>query len=114
MSRMESGDCFGEMAVLDHQPRSATAVAAEDCSLMVYPEELMGHFIAQNPNFALGIMCGLSAKLRNATREIEEMQSLLVLAEKSVSREQYPVINAYIQRHIEYTSDGTPMFVVRV
>lgn len=114
MSRMEADDCFGEMAVLDHQPRSATAVAAEDCSLMVYPEKLMGYFMTQNPNFALNIMRSLSAKLRNATREIEEMQSLLVLAETSVSREQYPVINVYIQKHMEYAPDGPPMFVVRV
>ena len=114
LSRMEAGDCFGEMAVLDHQPRSATAVAAEDCSLMVYPEEVMGHFIAENPNFALSIMRGLSAKLRNATGEIAEMQRLLVLADKSANRDEHSMINAYIQKHIEYTPEGETLFVVRV
>jgi CRP-like cAMP-binding protein len=28
---MQAGDCFGEMAVIDHCPRSASVRAVEDC-----------------------------------------------------------------------------------
>ncbi len=32
LKRLKSGDCFGEVALIDLQPRSASALAIEDCS----------------------------------------------------------------------------------
>lgn len=32
MQSLRAGDCFGEMAVMDHCPRSASVRAAEDCT----------------------------------------------------------------------------------
>lgn len=109
---MKQDDCFGEMAILEHQPRTATAVAVEDCVLMAYPEGLMGQFISQNPRFALNIMMGLSAKLRNATSEIAAMQELLRKAKANPT--DISVLDRYIRTHTEYDADGASSFVVRI
>lgn len=73
LARIEKDNCFGEMGVLEHKPRTATAIAMNDCVLMAFSEEQMELFISQNTKFALKIMKDLSAKLRNANKELEEM-----------------------------------------
>ena len=111
LARMKKDDCFGEMAILERKPRTATAVAVEDCTLMSYPEEHMAYFIAQNANFALNIMRGLSSKLRNATNEIHTMQELLLMADK---KHPSKALHTYIQRHTVYDSNGIPHFNVKI
>ena len=57
---------FGEMGLLDHAPRSATAVALEDeTCLGVITEESFGEFFQKNPARVLMIM----QNLRKRTKE---------------------------------------------
>ena len=59
------GEIFGEMALVDNLPRSATAVAAEDGTELVAIDH--AHFvylIGQQPAFALVVLKALSLKLR--------------------------------------------------
>ncbi|HEY5999986.1 MAG TPA: cyclic nucleotide-binding domain-containing protein [bacterium] len=59
------GEVFGEMALVDNLPRSATAVAAEDGTEVVAIDH--AHFvylIGQQPAFALVVLKALSLKLR--------------------------------------------------
>ncbi len=61
---------FGEMGLLDHAPRSATAVALEDeTCLGVITEESFGEFFQKNPARVLMIMQELSQNLRKRTKE---------------------------------------------
>lgn len=112
LARMNKEQCFGEMAILEKKPRSATAVAAQDSILMAYPEKYMKLFITQNPTFIWNVMQGLSDKLRNATKEINEMQELILLANKSIP-ENKP-IDRYIQMHTQFNADGIPYFAVKI
>jgi len=57
---------FGEMALIDHQTRSATARAAADCSLAVINEKRFLRLIEQTPLFALQIMQLITERLRRA------------------------------------------------
>jgi len=57
---------FGEMALIDHQPRSATALAAADCSLAVINEKRFLRLIERTPLFALQMMQLISERLRRA------------------------------------------------
>ena len=60
-----AGEIFGEMALVDSLPRSATAIAAEDDTVLVAIDH--GHFIyliGQEPAFALVVLKALSLKLR--------------------------------------------------
>lgn len=65
------GSNFGEMAMLDEPQRSATAVAAEDCELLVIPRDAFFALLRGNPNLAVKILwnllLNLSAALRRTT-----------------------------------------------
>ena len=39
--RMSPGDCFGEMAIIDAEPRSADAVATTDCIVIEVNESIV-------------------------------------------------------------------------
>lgn len=59
------GEFFGEMAVIDGSPRSATAVsAAADTKVMRINHARFVYLVSQQPAFALMIMDALSKRLR--------------------------------------------------
>ena len=55
---------FGEMALIDDLPRSATARAATDCSLAVIDKKRFIRLVELTPNFALQMMRVITARLR--------------------------------------------------
>jgi len=61
------GGVFGEMAILDHYPRSATAIAKTTCRLAAIPENRFKTLVAENPKFALGMLKLLTERLRRTT-----------------------------------------------
>jgi CRP/FNR family transcriptional regulator, cyclic AMP receptor protein len=62
-------DIFGEMALIDTAPRSATAVAATDVKIVPVGEKQFLFLVSQTPHFALNVMRTLARRLRtqNAT-----------------------------------------------
>ncbi len=63
---LNQGDCFGEMNLLDDQPRSATAVVLEDANLLSLEKSRLHGLIMHYPELSLGILKSLSMRLRNA------------------------------------------------
>ena len=61
------GGVFGEMALIDGQPRSATAVAAADCSLAAINEKRFLRLVEQTPKFALQLMQVITERLRRTS-----------------------------------------------
>jgi len=55
---------FGEMALIDAAPRSATAIAATDVTLVPVSEKQFLFLVAQMPFFALNVMRVLARRLR--------------------------------------------------
>jgi CRP-like cAMP-binding protein len=60
-----SGDVFGEMAVLDSQSRSATAVAATDCRLYQLSSEEFRRLLSEHSEVAEGVITVLCQRLRD-------------------------------------------------
>ncbi len=58
------GGILGEMALIDRQPRSATAVAKTDCTLVPINEERFKYLIQQTPYFAIEVMRVMARRLR--------------------------------------------------
>jgi CRP/FNR family cyclic AMP-dependent transcriptional regulator len=56
---------FGEMALIEEGPRTATAVAKTDCVLVPINEQRFEFMVHEIPLFALHVMKGLSKRLRN-------------------------------------------------
>ena len=57
---------FGEMALIDHSPRSATAVAATDATVVPVGEKQFLFLVSRTPHFALNVMRVLAQRLRTA------------------------------------------------
>lgn len=58
------GEPFGEMALIDQAPRTATAIARTPCKLVVIPEKRFLFLVQQTPHFALQIMKVMADRLR--------------------------------------------------
>ena len=66
-------DMFGEMALIDGRPRSATAVAAKQSKLLVVDGPSFENMILSNGKFALKIIKVLSDRIRHSNATIEEL-----------------------------------------
>jgi CRP/FNR family transcriptional regulator, cyclic AMP receptor protein len=63
-------DIFGEMALIDTAPRSATAVAATDVKIVPVGEKQFLFLVSQTPHFALNVMRTLARRLRTQNTAI--------------------------------------------
>jgi|CXWL01.1.fsa_nt_gi CRP-like cAMP-binding protein len=61
-------ECFGEVAILDAAPRSATVTSVTDTSLLKISREDFQEIMAEKPEIAMGIIKVLSRRLRDAIR----------------------------------------------
>lgn len=64
IDHIAEGEIFGEMAMIDHSPRSATIIAKTDCEIVSVDERLFLLLIRQTPYFALDVMRTLVHRLR--------------------------------------------------
>jgi len=69
-ARLGSGDFFGEMALFDDEPRSATCVAVDACTLLVLDRGRFYGLIEQMPQLGLAICKTLSQRLRRTERDL--------------------------------------------
>ena len=68
---LEKGDFFGEMAVLERMPRSATAEMSEAGDLIVISGDTFGDMIKSNPEIAFRMLRKYSIRLREMVKQIE-------------------------------------------
>jgi len=61
---VEPGDILGELALIDAEPRSATAIATKDARLVEVDERKFLFMVQQTPFFSLQVMRVLAARLR--------------------------------------------------
>jgi CRP-like cAMP-binding protein len=61
---ISAGELFGEMALIDARPRSATATAITACRLAGINERRFTALVQQTPFFALHVMRVLARRLR--------------------------------------------------
>ena len=64
LGTLSDHDIFGEMALIDTAPRSATAIAATDVKLVPVGEKQFLFLVSRTPYFALKIMRVLARRLR--------------------------------------------------
>ena len=61
---MTRGEIFGEMALIDSEPRSASAVAVGPTELAVIDKAAFHKLVRDDPDFALAVMRLMSRRLR--------------------------------------------------
>ena len=67
---LEPGAHFGELALIDDQPRSAHVIAMEDANLLILRREDFRRRVEANPSVAWALLTELSRRLRRADVKI--------------------------------------------
>lgn len=68
---LPAGEFFGEMAILNGRPRSATAVVRTDARLLVIEGKTFDAMLRARPEIALRMIKALAARLENANQHVE-------------------------------------------
>ena len=69
LSRVGPGAYFGELAILDGEPRSATVVAATDVKVAVIGIRMFRTMLREFPDLAEQLLIGLAGELRAARKD---------------------------------------------
>jgi CRP/FNR family cyclic AMP-dependent transcriptional regulator len=70
---LETGDFFGEMSLLDGEPRSATVSSLEPCQALILSRDQFLQFIPRHPQVVLKMLTALSRRLRKADEKISRL-----------------------------------------
>ena len=76
LATLRPGDFFGELALLDGAPRSATAVAIEATETYILPRDQFRELIATEPVMREALLATLAAEVRRLTHHVEELHFL--------------------------------------
>jgi CRP-like cAMP-binding protein len=76
IATLRPGDFFGELALLDGAPRSATAVALESSETWALPRPVFQKLLDADPGLRDALLAGLAHELRRLTRHVEELHFL--------------------------------------
>ena len=68
-----AGECFGELSILDGEPRSADAVALERVELYALQRQDFVNVVMSHPKIAIQVMKVISQRLRQADQQIEDL-----------------------------------------
>ncbi|MCP3144867.1 Crp/Fnr family transcriptional regulator [Pyxidicoccus xibeiensis] len=72
LALLDRGDFFGELALLDGEPRSTDAVAREETDLLSIQREDFRYFLDARPKVALGLLATLSRMVRHVTQLVHD------------------------------------------
>lgn len=76
LSTLSEGEFFGEMSVLDQDPRSATVIAEEDCELLSLQRDDFKRALEVDPGMSASLIQVLAARLRKANHQISTLALL--------------------------------------
>jgi len=75
LATLEKGEFFGEMAILNDKPRSATAETIEDADMLVIDRKTFETLLRSNVEIAIRFIKRLADRLRETN---EQMESLMI------------------------------------
>ncbi len=90
---LEHGDFFGEMSLLNKEPRAATAEALEESEVLEIDRSIFENMVKTNGNFALKIISKLCERVNNTDK---------IIAEILIHQKQRQIIAKLIDLESEY------------
>jgi CRP/FNR family cyclic AMP-dependent transcriptional regulator len=76
LSSMGPGEYFGELALFDDTPRSASVATLEPCRLLVLQKSLVREVVHDDPEIALHLLQGLARRVRKLTESVRTLALL--------------------------------------
>jgi hypothetical protein len=78
LSVLHAGDIYGEIGLFNQSPRSASAVAQEDCELWVIQRSALKKILLEMPEIAYNLLEALSYKLHKNSEALAELNAVRV------------------------------------
>ncbi|ADE16572.1 cyclic nucleotide-binding protein [Nitrosococcus halophilus Nc 4] len=72
----KEGEYFGELALLDERPRSASVMTLEKSRLSVVSKAVFSRCLKEHPDFALKLLCTLTHRVRSLTESVRNLALL--------------------------------------
>ena len=85
----EPGQYFGEMAVIENYPRSATVVALGEAQVVEIAAEELNDYFTQNPEKIISIMEVFGSRIKKMTDDCNEAKKALDDARRTNSKDKY-------------------------
>ena len=82
LNTLTKGSLLGDFALFRNAPRSATAIAADDVTLMVIPANRLDHMVRSNPALAMAIIRDLANRMLAAEERARNAEVRATLAEE--------------------------------
>ncbi|MDQ3003313.1 MAG: Crp/Fnr family transcriptional regulator [Fibrobacterota bacterium] len=109
LASLKEGDFFGEMALLDGEPRSATVRAVEESRLLTIRREDFLLAMKKQPDLALTLLSEMSGRLRKSNRQISSLALMRVYGRVAAT-----LLQLMEERGIRTkTKDGKSIIVVK-
>jgi CRP/FNR family cyclic AMP-dependent transcriptional regulator len=70
---LNAGDFFGEMSLIDKEPRSASVAAIDNTTLKILSYQSFHDCLVRSPTIATAVMTALAKRLRDADRKISNL-----------------------------------------
>jgi CRP/FNR family cyclic AMP-dependent transcriptional regulator len=70
LANLGPGEYFGELALLDAGPRSASVITLERCVFLTISKEDLTTWLTGRPENAMTLLCALSRRLRGITEDL--------------------------------------------
>ena len=82
LNTLTKGSLLGDFALFRNAPRSATAIAADDVTLMVIPANRLDHMVRSNPALAMAIIRDLANRMLAAEERARNAEVRATVAEE--------------------------------
>ncbi|MCQ2091090.1 MAG: Crp/Fnr family transcriptional regulator [Fibrobacter sp.] len=107
LSFLERGDFFGEMSLIDGEPRSASVRTVTDAQMMIIHRESFLQLIRQTPEIAMALLSEMSKRLRKANKQIGSLSTMSVSGRVAGT-----LLNLMEERGVRIHTDNGKMVVV--
>lgn len=107
---LEEGEYFGEMAIIEEYPRSATVVAVGNVKVVEIPGDDLRAYFKKNPDQIIELMQHLGKRISSMTKDYNDAKALLKELRESDSGKKNKSLFAKIKKHIDiYQSNKTKL-----
>lgn len=108
IASLKPGDFFGQLALLDGSPRSATATALEHTETLALPRDQFLRLVTEDPRLVTALLRAIAGELRRLTGHVEELHFLdlsgrLSLRLVRLARDVDPLANGRIELNWPFT-----------
>ena len=111
LSRLEKGDFFGEMALLEALPRTADAIAVTEVKVVAINGSRFDEMLRKNPEVAVRIIRKYSKRLREANTLLEKLAGREVDVDHvSMDATQHAPVPKAARHRLVDVSTGTAFF----